>query len=138
MKNLNALFLLILFAVVASCSTGQKSAEGQEQTDAQEWQGMDEFHMIMAESFHPYKDSGNLEPLKLNAVEMAHLAEKWAEAPLPNKVNKEEIREKLALLESESETLASVVDSGDEQKITEKLEKLHDLFHELQDAWYRD
>jgi len=70
--------ILAFISVVAigftSCSTKEKSVEAEATTtesDPNEWPEMDSFHMIMAEAFHPYKDSANLEPVKRLAEEMA-------------------------------------------------------------------
>ena len=106
------------------------------QADHDEWAVMDEFHMVMAESFHPFKDSSNLEPAKAKAAEMATAAEKWANAPLPEKVNTDEVKEKLAKLKTETTAFAQTVKTGDAKTIGDDLTKLHDLFHELQEIWY--
>lgn len=124
------MYLFLAAALVWACSKKEKT---EEQT---EWPEMDAFHLIMAESFHPYKDSGNLEPAKRYAAELAESAAKWAEAPLPEKVNKPEVKEKIALLKSGTADFAVLVQDGDEAQIGEALNSLHDLFHELQDAWY--
>ena len=55
--TLSAVVLLLL---VIACSEKKSSSPD-------EWPGMDTFHMIMAESYHPLKDSANLAPAKANA-----------------------------------------------------------------------
>lgn len=130
MSTKKAIFILATMALICACSKKEKA---EEQT---EWPEMDAFHLIMAESFHPFKDSGNLEPAKKYAAEMAASAAKWAEAPIPEKVNKPEVKEKIALLKSATAEFAQMVQSGTEEQISEALTGLHDLFHELQDAWY--
>lgn len=127
-KNMKYLFAAL--TLVWACSKTEKTEE------QMEWPEMDAFHLIMAESFHPYKDSGNLEPAKRYAAEMAQSAAKWAEAPLPEKVNKPEVKEKIGLLKAGTADFAVIVQNGDDAQIGEALTSLHDLFHELQDAWY--
>lgn len=137
MKNstLYTLFLLSFILVVAACS-GKKEAAESTETASDEWPTMDEFHMIMAESFHPFKDSANLEPAKVNAAEMASIAEKWANMPLPEKVNTEETKANLAQLKTDATTFAQTVQTGDSTQIGQSLTNLHDLFHKIQEAWY--
>jgi hypothetical protein len=125
--------VLLAFALAMACSGKKESADA---ANNDEWPEMDEFHMVMAESFHPYKDSANMEPAKANAAEMAKVAEKWASAPLPEKVNNDEIKASLAQLKTDAATFAQTVQSGDSTKIGADLTSLHDLFHKLQEAWY--
>jgi hypothetical protein len=137
MKNvLFFFFTLILSGAVISCSGKKESAETAA-VSSDEWPTMDEFHMIMAESFHPYKDSSNLEPAKLNAAEMATIAEKWAGEQLPEKVNNEETKAALEKLKSGTAAFAQTVQGGDSTQIASGLTELHDLFHTLQEAWYK-
>ena len=80
--------VLIIFVVVIfvfhACSVKKEEAHDESKTvEIDEWAEMYSFHMIMAESFHPFIDSGNLVPAKQNALAMEELASKWAEAPLP-------------------------------------------------------
>ena len=130
-SNLYAFVILAAFITVACGAKKDEQAANNE-----EWPEMDEYHMIMAESFHPYKDSANLEPAKANAAEMAKVAEKWNNAPLPEKVNTDETKANLSQLKSESDAFIQIVQSGDSVKIGESLTALHDQFHKLQEAWY--
>jgi hypothetical protein len=97
---------------------------------------MDNFHMIMAETFHPYKDSANLEPARTRATELLAAADQWVTAPIPEKVNNDHVRSKLLQLKSEAATLAESVKSSDDNVIADHLTKLHDTFHAIQEAWY--
>jgi hypothetical protein len=136
------LMLVIGFSMLA-CS-GKKdgaahdsSAHDDSQTDTAEWPEMDAFHLIMAESFHPYKDTLNLGPARANADALASAAEKWSDAPLPKKVNNDDVKAKLQQLKTDTKAFAEIVKSGDDKAIGEALTRLHDLFHEIQEAWYR-
>ncbi|MFZ2907241.1 MAG: hypothetical protein WAZ98_13650 [Cyclobacteriaceae bacterium] len=128
------LTLLVIMFSIAACSEKKESSANVANND--EWPEMDEFHMVMAESFHPFKDSANLEPAKAHAAEMAKVAEKWANATIPEKVNNEEIKAKLTQLKSDASAFIEVAQSGDTTKIGQSLTSLHDLFHELQESWY--
>lgn len=97
---------------------------------------MDDFHMVMAETFHPYKDSANLEPAKTRAAELFASAEKWADSSIPEKVNNDEMKEKLETLKTESSILVKKVSEGDDKAIADQLTTVHDLFHTIQEEWY--
>ncbi len=130
MKNLRWITLLVLAALSVACTQKEKAQ------DTGEWPEMDAFHLIMAESFHPYKDSSNLEPAKQLASEMAASAARWSEATLPEKVNNSAVKQKINLLKGATAEFAQLVHTGSDEEIGEALTALHDLFHELQDAWY--
>lgn len=131
-RSISYIFVLFAFAVAAAACSGKKA----EVASSDEWPEMDEFHMVMAESFHPFKDSANLEPAKANAAEMARVAEKWAGAALPEKVNNDETKANLAQLKTDAAAFSQLVQSGDTVQIGESLTSLHDLFHKLQESWY--
>lgn len=128
----NAAFLIL--AVFAFACASKKESENT--ADSNEWKEMDEFHMVMAETFHPYKDSANLEPVKARASELAAAAEKWASAPLPEKVDNDEMKSKLGDLETETASLMQIVSGGNDPAISDQLTKVHDLFHGIQEDWY--
>jgi hypothetical protein len=135
MKKLTSyLSILVAVALMIACSGKKEATEAVANND--EWPEMDEFHMVMAESFHPYKDSANMEPARANAAEMAKVAEKWANAPLPEKVNNDEIKANLAQLKTDAAAFVQTVQTSDSTKIGADLTSLHDLFHKLQEAWY--
>jgi hypothetical protein len=131
--------LVLTLTLIFSCATKNESSGDQpdSETAQGEWKEMDEFHMVMAEAFHPFKDSANLEPAKANASALASSAEKWASAPLPAKFEgDDEIEFKLNQLQKDAVSFSETVTSGNEKAIGESLTKLHDLFHELQESWY--
>lgn len=137
MKNrlLQAVLMLTVMAFIA-CGGKQDSPVHDQVADSEEWKGMDEFHMVMAETFHPYKDSANLAPAKEKAGELATAAENWANKNLPEKVDNDEMKEKLKNLQTETVALKDMVASGRDEEIGSQLTKVHDMFHEIQEAWY--
>jgi hypothetical protein len=136
-QNLVALGLLVFMVVLAACSSKKESTTS-EALEEDTWESMDKFHMVMAESFHPYKDSANLAPAKANAAAMADAAREWLNAPLPEKVNTARVKAQLLQLKTDTETFVTTVASDDDKAIGESLNVLHDLFHEIQEAWYSD
>ena len=133
--------VFMIFLNLTSCSSEKKSSDVQQQEKESanapaEWKEMDEFHLVMADSFHPYMDSTNLEPAKLNAAELAKVAGKWAGAELPERVNTEEVRQMISTLNIAAQDYLKTVKTNNDEAIGESLNELHDLFHVIQDAWY--
>ena len=138
MKNLSTILLLLaVFAAACSSKKEEPTATETEATAAtEEWPAMDAYHLVMAEAFHPFKDSANLEPVKVQAAELAKSAEAWVNAPLPEKVNNDEVKAKLQELKTSSDALAQLVATGTAEEIGSSLTAVHDKFHEIQEAWY--
>lgn len=128
----NILMAMVLYMLIAcGCSSKNHAVT--------EWGVMDEFHMIMAESFHPFVDSGNLQPARENAQAMLELATKWNSAPLPEKVNNDNVRKLLQDLKIESESfLASTKAGAKDNLLSEKLIGMHETFHAIQNEWYAE
>jgi hypothetical protein len=132
-----AIAALAVFVIACATKKEEGSAESTEQSAEQkEWKEMDDFHMLMAESFHPYKDSANLAPAKASATTLASAAEKWAGSTLPEKVNNDDMKSKLASLKEGTAALVQMISGGDDKAIGEQLTKVHDLFHAIQETWY--
>lgn len=136
MKRRYIVIYTLVVLLLSACAGKKEDAHGHAAGEEGDWKEMDEFHMIMAETFHPYKDSSNLDPAKARAAELATAAGKWAGAALPGKVDNDEIRSKLQRLKSETEALSERVRTADDNIIAEQLTKVHDTFHEIQEAWY--
>ena len=99
--------IIITVAVVSIACSGKKEGEHDAHQDQEitsdHWKEMDDFHMVMAEAFHPYKDSSNLEPAKQNAASLKAAAENWSQAALPSKFEgDDEIKFKLNQLKADA------------------------------------
>lgn len=130
-------YCIFLMIILAGCSGNQQpSATEQAMPDQETWKEMDDFHFVMAESFHPYKDSANLAPAKQHATEMATRAAEWAESPLPEKVNNPEVKELLTRLKEDTRKFSQMVTTAPDDSLGHALNVLHDNFHQLQEAWY--
>ena len=131
-------FLLVLGSV--SCASKRDVAhdhqEGHHIADETVWKEMDDFHIVMAETFHPYKDSANLDPAKSRVLDLMTAADQWSSARIPDRVDNSEMRSKLRQLKAEAAKLAESVKSGNDKVIGEQLNQLHDTFHQIQEAWY--
>src|SRR5215204_244453 len=60
-----------------------------------DWKEMDHFHMVMAEAFHPYKDSLDLQPAKEKAQELATAAKDWKNSEAPEGLDKDKLESNL-------------------------------------------
>lgn len=129
--------LILLAGFVLACSTkkADEATNGKTASIEGESAAMDSFHMLMAETFHPFKDSGNLEPIKTHADELAAAADAWAAQPLPERLKNEDVKTKLQKLQTETHALADLVQSGNDEAIGTALVRLHELFHELHNRW---
>jgi hypothetical protein len=137
MKNIFFLFSVWMAVAFTFYKCTQKE-QHQVEADAHDWPQMDSFHLIMAESFHPYKDSANLEPVKRLAEEMAQNAEAWAAAALPEKVNNDEMKALLQQLKADTRALADKIQSGaTDDEIGSSLKALHNSFHSIMEGWHK-
>ncbi len=132
MRNaIQNLIILLFIGVVISCTTKPGGGE------SDEWPEMDSYHMLIAEAFHPYKDSSNLEPSKRLAIELSLEADNWQEATLPDKVNNDAMRGLLDSLKADSHRFAYLVKAGaTDQEIGASLTAVHDRFHKVMEAWH--
>jgi len=128
MKNA---FSILTVIVAFACSTKEKHHH----EEMNGWKELDSFHKIMAEAFHPLKDSGNLAPAKKLAGDLAAEAERWAAATLPEKVNNDEMKSNLEKLKTDSRSFADEIAKGTSDEVLKaKLTALHDQFHKIMEA----
>ena len=135
-KHLFIFGLLVIGTTILSCSKKNEHGEGSAKEESDKWEEMDQFHMVMAETFHPYKDSSNLEPVKSHVSDLVTAAKKWVDSPIPEKVNNDDVKAKLTQLQAETLVLETTVKSGPDSLIANSLTKLHNTFHEIQEHWY--
>ncbi len=127
MRNLVAIVVLLSFC--AACSHKEHHEE------KAEWKELDSFHKIMADAFHPLKDSGNLAPAKKLATQLAEEAERLASSSLPEKLSNDEMKSNLEKLKTDSKALADEISKGaTDDTIKQRLGALHDQFHKIMEA----
>lgn len=128
--------LYVCIGLMMSCCSPKS---GHFVSNQDEWPEMDSFHMTMAEAFHPLKDSGNVEPALRLMDQLADEAEKWAEAPLPEKMNNEKVKNQLRKLKTDLHELAADARNGaPTEKVGAALHIIHDQFHEIMEAWHKE
>lgn len=97
---------------------------------------MDAYHLIMAEAYHPLKDSANLAPAKANAEALAAEAEKWAASTFPERVNTDEMMTRVENLKASTRAFADKVKAGaPDEELSTALTALHEEFHHIMEAW---
>jgi hypothetical protein len=128
------LYVLLLLTLSLACSP-RKEGES-EDAEGRTWAAMDDYHMIMAESYHPLKDSANLAPARANAEALAAEAEKWATSELPKKADNDEMKARLKAIQSGSRAFADMVKANaSDEELSAALTALHDEFHKTMEAW---
>lgn len=96
------------------------------------WKALHEFHMVMAETFHP-SEHGDLQPIRNRSGEMIEKAQALLNQPIPASFNTVEIRKSITDLVTGARELDTLVKShADDRTITTRLDKLHDVFHTIQ------
>ena len=132
------LFFAVGAAAILGCSSKKTDQHHSTSQDQDEWPEMESFHMVMAEAYHPYKDSANLEPVKSLAENLAKESEKWAESTLPAAVNNGEVKGKLEKLKRDCRALADQVKAGASNKqLGKSLTLLHESFHDIMEGWQK-
>jgi len=129
------IFATVAAVVIVGCST-KKNADAEEHKPSLKDASlaMESYHELMAQSFHPFMDSGNLEPAKAHAVELASAAARWTELGSIDQTDAT-IKSKLQQLTTNSRAFADLVRTGGNDTIGKSLENLHHEFHELMDLW---
>lgn len=104
------------------------SSKAQEKTG---WKEMDEFHTVMAATFHP-SEEGKLEPIKARSQELVDKAVSWQKSTAPKGYNKAAVKKPLKELVSRSKELNSLIkNKASDDVIKEKISSLHDVFHQI-------
>ena len=130
----NSLYFLFFFLLASACA---KKSSGTSETAADEWPEMEAFHAIIAEAYHPFKDSANVAPAKELAESLALEADKWQAAPLPEKVNTEKVQSMLVDLKTSARMLSDQLKTGrTDEVVGALLTTVHDNFHKIMEAWY--
>ncbi|MCX8018860.1 MAG: hypothetical protein N2747_00030 [Chitinophagaceae bacterium] len=92
---------------------------------------MESFHEVMGKTFHS-AEKGNMEPVKTRSAELVSRAIAWKNSTPPAGYNKKAIKKSLRkLIKQAKEVDKAVKKSASDKDITEKLNALHDTFHEI-------
>jgi hypothetical protein len=97
------------------------------------WKELDDFHAVMAETYHPLED-GDFKPIRQRANELAARAKDWAASAVPeNYTTKPEFKAVMDSLVKESQALAEMIaKNASDQEVKAALTALHDRFHQVE------
>jgi len=95
------------------------------------WETLDEFHNIMAATFHPMEE-GDLQPIKSRSRELAAEAKRLAKGRIPARFDETSVQDNLKALRKDSAALHKLVkNGGSDEAITKGLNALHEVFHRI-------
>jgi hypothetical protein len=96
------------------------------------WKEMNAFHRIMAATWHPASQKGDVAPLKARVKELLSTADAWAASQppaMPASCGNEAVRNAAIKVASESKALVALVDSGaDDARLKTALKGVHEAF----------
>jgi hypothetical protein len=116
--------IIIAFALIFTLAT--------QQTFAQKWKELSDFHAVMSKSFHSAEEK-NYQPTKDNATQLVTLAKKWQASEVPSGYKKSETKATLKKLVEACESLEKTVKNSpdDIEAIDRLIVHAHDVFHEI-------
>ncbi len=93
------------------------------------WKELDSFHMLMMETWHPVKKSGDMKPIRAKASVMAAAAKTWAASAIPASCDTKPNRDAIAAVARDSWALSELVEKkGDDAAVKKSISVLHDTF----------
>src|SRR5687767_12025262 len=96
------------------------------------WKEMNAFHRVMAATWHPASQKGDVAPLKARVKELLTSADAWAASKppaMPASCSSEAVRTAATKVATESKALVALVDSGaDDARLKSVLKGVHDAF----------
>ena len=117
------LIAAVVIAFSTACEKKEKPAPG----------GMEVFHEVMAESWHPVGDSGNFEPARRLAADLEQKARDWSAAA--GVQESQETTAALALLVDSCAAFRKAVDAGrPDSLLRPTLAEIHHIFHRLHES----
>ena len=99
------------------------------------WTELDGFHDVMAASYHPVADSGNMAPARLLAGKLDSAARVLAASEVPSEQAGEETMQRLNVLRDSCAAFRIRVEEGKPDSVLRpSLTRLHHVFHELMEG----
>ena len=121
-----------MLSSVIACTSKKENAAGDD------WKALDSYHDVLAEVYHPFKDSGNVEPAKRLISSLAEKGDSLTLVSLPGKVDNDEMKTLVAKITTDTRTLAEEVKAGAaDSVVASKLDPIHDQFHKIHAIWKR-
>lgn len=99
------------------------------------WKEMDAYHALIAATWHPAKENGDMAPIRAKAKELAASAKTLAASTPPAACNKPALKEAATKLAPESQAIAEMVaKNASNNAIKDALKLLHDHFDVLEEG----
>ena len=99
------------------------------------WKEMDDYHALVAATWHPAKELGDMAPIRAKAKEMAAAAKMLAASTPPAACNKPALKEAATKLAPETQAIADMVaKNASNNAIKDALKVLHDHFDVLEEG----
>ncbi len=119
----------------ASSAVEEQVATAASESENGPWyQSKEEFHTLMALTFHPAEE-GDFEPVKKNHLDLVQKAKDWSALEIPVALAEKEMDVKLQNLIKGAESVSELVTANAEtEKIKTSLFALHDVFHGIEGA----
>lgn len=93
------------------------------------WKEMNTFHSILAATYHPASDAGNLKPLREKAADLAAKAREWAASTPPAPCASDTVRTTVGAISLDAVAVAnSVLANATDEVLTKEIKALHDKF----------
>lgn len=96
------------------------------------WKEMNTFHRVLAASWHPASQKGDMAPLKARAKELLTTAEAWAASKppaMPASCGSEAVSGAATKVVTETKAMLALLDSGsDDASLNAALKKVHEAF----------
>jgi hypothetical protein len=116
----------------AKPSTAQSSAAKSSATD---WKELDDFHQLMAQTFHPVVDAGDFKPIREHSEELFEKARLLSESKIPAQFSTKEMMQTIQELNLDCRRLnAMVKDKASDEEIRKTLTAAHDTFHKIMET----
>ncbi len=129
MKSITS-FLLTMISVMLF-STALISQDDTKDKNMTWDEAKEEFHMVMASTFHPAEE-GNLQPLKEDYAKLTAQAKSWSMIPVPKDLKGKGLEEKIKALIVDSTDLGKMINKGaTDEEIKKGIYALHDIFHDI-------
>ena len=121
--------LFILVAVFSACQ--KKDLAEQNLGDGM----LDAFHDVMAQSYHPVADSGNLEPAKRLSAQLAEVSAQWLSKTIAEAGDTADLTVKLTALRDSCASFDNDVKSGTpDSTLRKSINDIHHLFHQIHES----
>jgi hypothetical protein len=101
------------------------------QSSVEKWKELQEFHQVIAQTFHPAED-GDFKPIKERSGELAEKARLLSESKIPAEFSKPEMRQAIQELNAGCRKLNAMIQGKTtDEEIKKSLSAIHDTFHKI-------